>query len=739
MSSENEVYTKKIKHLHDLALKLENTHGEKEVCDKIIETAEELLNFNFCNIALVEDEMLVPRAASSDVQDEKKPITEGIAGKTYRERRSFLVNNIENNHEAVPVRDDFKSGLSIPVGEFGVFQAISDEQAAFSREDLELAELLCSHASAALNRINSRKKLENKNSLLNSILESIQEGISVLDKDLTIRYTNIKMKEWYSENTPLEGKKCFEAFHNAEDPCESCPSLRSLDSGEVENEIVPGLSDSEVNYLEVFSYPISSGVNGEVSGIVEFARDITDRRRIEEKLKFTQFSVNKAPVGVFWITPEGVFEYVNDRACEMLNYSREELVGKRVADIDPNFSAEEHHEEWERIKGKKYDKMETELITQNGEKFPAEVTSRYLEYKNKEYEFAFVQDISERKQAEKDLRYKTFHDDLTELYNRRFFVEELKRLDTARQLPLSIIIADINGLKIVNDSLGHKKGDELIVKAANILRRVTREEDILARYGVDEFAILLPQTDNNKARKISQRIKSHCENFSQDKFPVFLGIGLATKNRTEQNIEAVLKEADNKMYRDKLEYSRSKKAKVVKSLQDILAGKSGEDERHIMRMKKLARELGEKIGLKETDLEKLEMLAEFHDIGKSAIAKGILSKPDYLNEEEWAEIEKHPERGFKIISASEEFAVIAEEVLAHHERWDGWGYPRGLQGEEIPLLARIITLVDAYEVMTSDRPYSEAISHEKALEEIKNCAGSQFDPELTEEFLALMA
>ena len=742
MSSENRkcdaVYLSRIKNLHDLALQLEDTSDIQDICEKTVEAAEKLLEFNFCIISLEENGSLVPRAASSRVKYEQKPITEGISGRTYRENRSFLVNDITASDEAAPVDKAFKSGISIPVGEMGVFQAISSEKAAFTREDLELAELLVSHASAALRRTKAHQELADKNSLLNSILESIQEGISVLDTDLNIRYTNSKMVDWYSDNAPLKGKKCYEVFHNAEEACDSCPSLRSIETGEVEREIVKGLAGSEIEYLEIYSYPINSGPENKVTGIVEFVRDVTDRHKMEEELKFTQFSVNKAPVGVFWITPEGRFEYVNDRACEMLNYSREELTGMRVGDIDPNFDPGNHRQEWERIKGKKYDKMETELVAKNGDRFPAEVTSRYLKYKEKEYEFAFVQDITRRKQAEKDLRYKTFHDNLTDLYNRRFFVEEMNRLDTARQLPLSIIIADINGLKIINDSLGHKKGDELIVKAAEILQQITREEDILARYGGDEFVILLPNTEAEKAREISQRIKAHSEKQEDEKLSISLGIGTATKNKIEQDIEEVLKKADNRMYQDKLASSRSKKSEVVKSLQDILADKSGENEKHIRRMKKLARKLGEKIDLEQAELEKLEMLAEFHDIGKSSISREILTKPGYLNEQEWREIEKHPERGFKIISASEKFAIIGKEVLTHHERWDGGGYPRGLSGEEIPLLARIISIVDAYEVMTADRPYSDAVSREAALEELKQCAGSQFDPELTEHFVRIM-
>ncbi|RQD73769.1 MAG: HD domain-containing protein, partial [Halanaerobium sp. MSAO_Bac5] len=132
------------------------------------------------------------------------------------------------------------------------------------------------------------------------------------------------------------------------------------------------------------------------------------------------------------------------------------------------------------------------------------------------------------------------------------------------------------------------------------------------------------------------------------------------------------------------------------------------------------------------------LLSTLHDIGKTTIEEDLLKKADKLTEKEWKKIKKHSERGYNIANSSEEFALIAEEIYAHHERWDGSGYPRGLKRKEIPYLARIISIIDAYDVMTNERPYSKAITKEKALAEIKKCAGSQFDPELAEEFTLMM-
>jgi len=169
-----------------------------------------------------------------------------------------------------------------------------------------------------------------------------------------------------------------------------------------------------------------------------------------------------------------------------------------------------------------------------------------------------------------------------------------------------------------------------------------------------------------------------------------------------------------------------------------LRAKSDETEEHSERMIELSEKLGKKLGLSGSEINKLSLLASLHDIGKTSISEEILNKPGSLSEEEREIIQEHPERGYRIATATEEFSIIAREILCHHERWDGKGYPNQLKGKDIPYLSRIISIIDAYDVMTNERPYSKAISKEKALQEIQLEAGSQFDPELVAEFLELL-
>ena len=166
--------------------------------------------------------------------------------------------------------------------------------------------------------------------------------------------------------------------------------------------------------------------------------------------------------------------------------------------------------------------------------------------------------------------------------------------------------------------------------------------------------------------------------------------------------------------------------------------KSHETEEHSERLAALTRMVGEALKLSQIELDHLELLATLHDIGKVGIDDRILGKPGKLTAEEWLEMKKHPEIGYRIAAASPELVSISEFILSHHEHWDGSGYPKGLAGEAIPLLSRIIAVTDAYDAMTENRVYRKAMDRESAIAEIKNNAGTQFDPEIAKLFVGMM-
>ncbi len=336
-----------------------------------------------------------------------------------------------------------------------------------------------------------------------------------------------------------------------------------------------------------------------------------------------------------------------------------------------------------------------------------------------------------------EISYMSFHDQLTGLYNRHFLKEEMQRVDTARQLPLSIIIADLNGLKLVNDTYGHIKGDELLIKAASILKKSCRKEDVIARWGGDEFMVLLPRTSIQKAKAVQQRIINNCSRIYAGAVPVSMAVGVASKNKPGNGLHDIVKKAEDNMYSQKLNESRNFRKTVLATLLKTLAEKSYETKIHIDRMQETAALIGRQASISKIDQDRLDLLITLHDIGKINMPENLFTKKGPLTAEEWEMIKKHPEIGFRIARSTELFAHIAEEILSHHENWDGSGYPRGLKKEEIPLLSRITAIADACEVMSSGRPYNDKKNREEIAAELKRCAGTQFDPALVDLFLAI--
>lgn len=349
-----------------------------------------------------------------------------------------------------------------------------------------------------------------------------------------------------------------------------------------------------------------------------------------------------------------------------------------------------------------------------------------------------IRDITCEHARKDEIIYQMYHDSLTGLYNRRYFNEELSKIDRQENYPLSVIVIDLNGLKLMNDIFGHLMGDKFIETAGMILKNNCREEDIIIRYGGDEFYILMPKTSSDDAKRIINRIKKESNETIVQYMNVSMAMGYATKTKDEEDIKNIINIADNFMYKNKVIESRERKNHLIDSLLLRLFERDKYEEKHSNRVSYLCKKIGKAMGLSNEALHDLEILGRIHDIGNIAIDLNILNKKSSFSYTDNELIKRHAEIGYFIVGASPKYYYLGNYVLTHHERYDGKGYPNGLSGEDIPLLSRILSIADAYDSMVGERPYKENISVDDAIAEIIRCRGTQFDPVVVDAFLRVV-
>ncbi len=343
-------------------------------------------------------------------------------------------------------------------------------------------------------------------------------------------------------------------------------------------------------------------------------------------------------------------------------------------------------------------------------------------------------DVTDEKIRQNEIEFLSFHDQLTGLYNRRYFEAELMRLNTKRRLPLTLVMGDLNGLKLTNDAFGHSVGDNLLKMSTKIIKQCFRQDDIICRYGGDEFVVILPNTDSEATELIVERILEKVDKQKTEIGMLSISFGWDTKNEESEDIYQVLKRAEDFMYKKKLLESPSIRNATIQTIVTTLYEKSSREEAHSKRVSKICVQIGKSMHLSDREISNLKTAGLLHDIGKIVLLDGVLDKPGDLTDLEWIEIKRHPEIGYRILNNTIEMAELAEAVLGHHERWDGKGYPKGLCGESITLAARIISVADSYDAMITERPYRKALSKEEAVKEIIRNSGKQFDPIITDIF-----
>jgi diguanylate cyclase (GGDEF)-like protein len=346
-----------------------------------------------------------------------------------------------------------------------------------------------------------------------------------------------------------------------------------------------------------------------------------------------------------------------------------------------------------------------------------------------------ILDVTEKKKAEEELKRISFTDILTNLYNRTYFEEKANELFSEEYFPIGVIMGDANGLKLVNDTLGHSQGDELLKLIAKVLNDVCRDGELIFRTGGDEFVILVPNTTDYECENIIKRILKQSKSYRHDLIDISIALGSAITDNFNKTIYDALREAEDKVYRQKLLQKNSLNSSIMYSLQTGLQAKSLETEEHTERVVSNSLVIGKKLSLPMSVMDELTIVAKLHDIGKIGISEEILLKQGNLSEEEFEIVKTHTEKGYRIVKASNQLDNVAKGVLTHHERWDGKGYPLKLKGESIPLIARIVCIADAYDTMTNDTVYKKALSREEAIDELNKCSGKQFDPQIVKTFV----
>lgn len=478
-------------------------------------------------------------------------------------------------------------------------------------------------------------------------------------------------------------------------------------------------------------------IRGAVNSTLEqtqgfFESMIGNKLALEESERKNRAIVDVLPDLIFIYNPEGVFLDCMENHSDKLYVEREFFIGKRLHDVMPLDVAEKGLSAIrEAIRTNRMQIFEYCLKMPDGTEY---FETRLMKVTEGEV-LAIVRNITESKEYLQKIEQLSFHDQLTGLYNRRFYEEELKRLDTVRNYPLTLVMLDVNGLKLTNDAFGHIAGDELLKAVAEVLKRQCRADDIIARIGGDEFIILLPETAYEEAESVVSRIQNDAQSLEIANIPISISAGWDTKVSELQPIMDTFVKAEDHMYRKKLSESQSMRNKTIQVILETLNAKNEREKIHSDNVSKIGMRIGESLGLNYETVKEVEIAGLMHDIGKIAINESLLNKPGALTEAEYVEIKKHPESGYQILKSVDAYSALAEYALSHHERWDGKGYPKGLKESEIPLISRIIAVADTFEAMTSDRAYRKAMSKEVAIEEMKRCSGTQFDPDVVAAFL----
>lgn len=345
-------------------------------------------------------------------------------------------------------------------------------------------------------------------------------------------------------------------------------------------------------------------------------------------------------------------------------------------------------------------------------------------------------DITSAKEAYFSLERSIAYDKLTGFFNKSTFYYQFPQWQDERYWPITVAVFNINNLKMINDDNGTDYGDQVVLALSDVLRKRVGNKNFITKID-DDIAVVFENIKPEEGILICEKIKDDFEAVRPDN-PITLEYGIAEMEAEDENVGKVYNKARNSMVKKKMLRTTSASSALVGSLKQTLSESDYETEEHVERTRTMAERLGRAMELSDAEIAQLELLAVLHDIGKVAIPHSVLLKKGKLTDEERSVMQQHTVKGYRIAKTSPELGEIADCILSHHEKWDGTGYPNGLKGEEIPLLSRIISAVDSHDVMVHNRPYHVAMPEREAIEELKRCAGTQFDPHVVDVFVEML-
>jgi len=480
---------------------------------------------------------------------------------------------------------------------------------------------------------------------------------------------------------------------------------------------------------------IRKAVNTRLAQTEIYFSDLLENKLLLEKSqKRNAAIINVLPDIIFMYDSKGVFIdcQTNDEAGLVL--SKDLFIGKNISEVmPPDISEKAIMSITKTIATGQLQKFEYNINIDGSQRT---YEARMVKSNDNEV-LAISRDITSEKQEQEYILKLTYKDQLTGLYNRRYYEEQIEKLSGSEFLPLAIMMIDVNGLKLTNDAFGHHIGDELLKKVAKNLISCDSKGGFACRVGGDEFLMVFPNTDEKEAEYLVDKLYELVSAEKLENIVISISAGCQVRTDVSQSIRDTLIKAENHMFRKKIVESQSMRNQTVNIIMQTLNEKNEREKRHSVEVAKWAKEIGVAMGLSVQKVKEIELAGLLHDIGKIAIKEDILNKPGKLTEEEYDEIKRHPESGYHILKSVDEYSSLAQCVLEHHERFDGKGYPKGIKGSQISLIARIIAVADAFEAMIAQRPYRKSLTEEMAIEEIKKNANTQFDPEIVTAFLKI--